>query len=561
MNDKPTNSSLLNQATKGALIAIAAQLSLGTSLVAAANEQPLLNNTLPLPDISAVQLEKQIRAVKTPRQASSNITSTPGATAVAMRFFGKKNESAPVAKDSDTQPAVEATSDSSVLRPRITTETANTSTEAGITSTSTLETNDSWLEDNKQSTKPSATVTAAPATNLPAIRDTLIRPTIQATTVTTPPALSAEAAPATAAAVTKEAVKTESMATESTTAADPTKPLEATLTSNNASEPAQPIQAENNVAILPTPPAPPIVNAAIAGRAQIFIDNDEIVEQESNMQYEEMALDDETKSKVKAGARFPIVITSEITSRTSKTGDPVHGRLKYDLKIGDRLIATKGCVVRGHLNYSLKARTPMASMLSTTRFYRNSGCLGITFDEIISHKGEHIPLVAEPARSALYVKNKGEGRVLGINHKGQITGPWSQQLQYKAVRVGMNFAMAPLGAMTFGAMPVALGVLGAANPSFAFMRPVGLNVRHRRLKGFAWGFLSGVPGSFLIEDTTVKGQEAVVKPGDEFLAELRQEFTGEPGTEAEMLGGADVKVQGEIVGQKGAKKQKSKKAK
>jgi hypothetical protein len=313
------------------------------------------------------------------------------------------------------------------------------------------------------------------------------------------------------------------------------------------------------MALLPIPSAAPASGQQVgAFRAPIVIDNDEIVEQEATIAYEEMPLDDETKTKVKAGARFPIVITSEITSRTAKKGDPVHGRLKYDLKIGDRHVAKKGSVVRGHLNYALPARTPMHAMLSPNRWYRNSGCLGITFDEIISENNEHIPLVAEPARQALYVKNKGEGRVLGINHKGQIVGPFSQWARYKAIRVGMNFAMAPLGAMSFGAMPVALGVIGAANPSFAFMKPVGLNVRHRRLKGFAWGFLSGVPGSWLIEDTTVKGQESVIKPGDEFLAEMRQEFTGEPASDAEMLGGANSKVQGEIVGSKGTKNNKLK---
>jgi hypothetical protein len=88
--------------------------------------------------------------------------------------------------------------------------------------------------------------------------------------------------------------------------------------------------------------------------------------------------------------------------------------------------------------------------------------------------------------------------------------------------------------------------MGAANPSFAFMKPVGTNVRHRRLKGFAWGFLSGVPGSWLIEDTVVKGNEAIIKPGDEFLVEFKQEFTGEPASEAQMLPNANAKVHGDV---------------
>ncbi len=278
----------------------------------------------------------------------------------------------------------------------------------------------------------------------------------------------------------------------------------------------------------------------------IVIDNDEAVEVESSIKYEDLPTD-EGKTRVKTGAKFPVVISSQITTKTAKKGDPVEARLKYDLKIGDRLIAKKGAVVNGHINYSLPARSAMHSLVSATRWYRNSGCVGISFDEIINDKGEHLPLVAVPARAARIVKNKGEGRELGINHDGQVAGPWSQQLRYKALRIGLNAAMAPAGAFSFGAMPVALGIIGAANPSFAFMKPVGLNVRHRRIKGFFWGALSGVPGSWLIEDTVIKGQEAVIKPGDEFLAEFQQEFTGEPASEASMMPNANAKVHGQVM--------------
>lgn len=289
----------------------------------------------------------------------------------------------------------------------------------------------------------------------------------------------------------------------------------------------------------------PFKLSAQAGHGPIIIDNDEVDEIEETIKYEDLPTD-EGKTRVKTGARFPVVITSEITSKTAKKGEAIQARLKYDLKIGDRLVAKKGAVVTGHLDYVLPARSTLHSLVSPTRWYRNSGVLGISFDEIINEKSEHLPLVARPARKALIVKNKGEGRVLGVNHDGLVTGPWSQQLRYKAVRIGLNAALAPAGVFSFGAMPVALGVIGAANPSFAFMKPVGLNVRHRRLKGFAWGFLSGIPGSWLIEDTVVRGQEAVIKPGDEFLAEFKDEFTGEAATDAMLLPGASTKVRGQI---------------
>ena len=283
--------------------------------------------------------------------------------------------------------------------------------------------------------------------------------------------------------------------------------------------------------------------------APIVIDNDEVKTVKTTIEYKELPTD-EGKTHVKAGGQFPVIVMSEISSKTAKKGDVFQARLKYDLKIGDRLIASQGSVVTAHINYSLPARCILHSMLSPERWYRNSGCLGITFDEILNEHGEHIPLVAAPARRSLIVRNKAEGRLLGVNHKGEITGPWSQQLRYEAIRVGINAALSPAGVFSFGALPATLGVIGAINPSFAFFKPVGLNVRHRRLKGFALGFVDGLPGGFLVQDTVVRGQEAIIKPGDEFLCEFQQEFTGEPATEAELAANASAKVHGQVVPRK-----------
>ncbi|MGD9684110.1 MAG: hypothetical protein AB7W16_23335, partial [Candidatus Obscuribacterales bacterium] len=277
----------------------------------------------------------------------------------------------------------------------------------------------------------------------------------------------------------------------------------------------------------------------------IVIDNDEAAIVEETIAYEDLPTD-EARTRIKAGAQFPVVMVSQISSKTSKRGDVLQARLKYDLKIGDRLIAKKGSLVTGHIDYNMPARTVLHSLVSPHRWYRNSGCVGIIFDEIINEKNEHIALNAKPARKDRIVKNKAEGRLLGVNHDGQITGPWGQQLRYKAVRIGLNAALAPAGVFSFGAMPVALGVMGAVNPSFAFMRPVGTNEPHRRIKGFAWGFLSGIPGSWIIEDTVTKGQEALIRPGDEFLVELHQEFTGEVLTEAQLMPGASAKISGDV---------------
>lgn len=309
----------------------------------------------------------------------------------------------------------------------------------------------------------------------------------------------------------------------------------------------KPFKIASVMSMVSLPPGAVLPRVQGSDDGVIIVDNDEAQEVEETLKSETMPVTENGATHARAGARFPIVLSSQISSKTAREGDPVKARLKYDLKIGDKQVAQKGSIVNGHVNYVLHARTIMQSLLSPERWYRNSGCLGLSFDEIVNEKGEHLPLAATPSRQARIVKNKAEGRELGVNHNGQIAGPWSEQLRYKAIRVGLNFALAPAGVFSFGAMPVALGVLGAANPSFAFSKPIGLNVRHRRLKGFAWGFLSGVPGSFLIEDTTIKGQEAIVKPGDEFYAELVQEFKGEPASSVELMPGSSAKVHGQIL--------------
>jgi hypothetical protein len=58
--------------------------------------------------------------------------------------------------------------------------------------------------------------------------------------------------------------------------------------------------------------------------------------------------------------------------------------------------------------------------------------------------------------------------------------------------------------------------------------------------------------SWIIEDTIIKGQETIIKPGDELLAEFQQEFTGEPSTDANLLAGAKTKVHGQLLPKKGS---------
>ncbi|MBZ0188611.1 MAG: hypothetical protein K8F91_20365, partial [Candidatus Obscuribacterales bacterium] len=279
------------------------------------------------------------------------------------------------------------------------------------------------------------------------------------------------------------------------------------------------------------------------------VDNDVADESSQEVKWEEIQ-DEPGKTKISAGARFPIAIVSSLSSKTAKKGDPVEGRLKVDIKIGGRLIAQEGDSVIGHISTCAKARRMLHAEMSTKRWMRANGCIGVTFDEIITDSGEHLPLVAKPAFVRRVVENKNEGRVLGVNHNGELASPLSTQLKHQAAHLVIRGAASAGGVFSMGIVPAAYGIIGAINPSFAFLQPVGKNVPHRRLKGFAMGVVSGLPGGFLIADVIIRGKEAVIKPGDVFLAEFKEEFTGEAATSASLMPGASSKVKGEVMDKK-----------
>ncbi len=257
--------------------------------------------------------------------------------------------------------------------------------------------------------------------------------------------------------------------------------------------------------------------------------------------------DSEGKLHIDAGGRFPVTVVTSHTSKTAKVGDPVEARLKVDIKIGGKLIAPKGTKVMGHIASCEKARKMLQAEFSTKRWMRPSGALGVQFDEILTAGGDHIPLIAMPAQQPRIVKNLAEGRVLGVNHKGEIVAPLSSQIKSQAAHLGIRAAASAAGPFSFGVVPIAYGVAGAISPSFAYMHPVGKNVRHRRLKGFGLGVMSGLPGGFLVADYMIRGEEAIIKPGDEFLAEFKQKFTGEASSDAQLMPNARVKVHGEVM--------------
>jgi len=309
---------------------------------------------------------------------------------------------------------------------------------------------------------------------------------------------------------------------------------------------------------------PPVMPVLPEPSDVIIIDNDTYKKDSSSKNGSEQVSSwadvkaEDGKSVICAGARFPVVLQSSHTSRNSKIGDRVEARLKADIMIGDRVIAREGDQVVGHVSSVHKARRILLAQLSPKRWLRANGAVGIKFDEIITFSGEHVPLTAAPARMARIIENKAEGRILGVNHKGEMVAPLSTQLKNQGIQFAIRGAAGAGGVFSMGAVPILFGLIGAANPSFAFLHPVGKNVPHRRWKGFGMGFLSGLPGGFLVADFILRGVEASLKPGDEFLVEFHQDFNGQAATTAELQPQERMKVQAEVVKKK-SKTQKTKK--
>jgi hypothetical protein len=284
--------------------------------------------------------------------------------------------------------------------------------------------------------------------------------------------------------------------------------------------------------------------------ALIVIDNDEdneTAQVQTTYNWAEMP-DSPGKTRITTGARFPVKVVSELSSKTAKAGDIVEAVVRIDIKIGGRMVAPKGTRVVGHVFNVMPARRILMAELSLHRWWRANGEIGVQFDQMITAEGEHIPLDATPTQQSRIVINKAEGRVMGVNAKGEVASPLSIQLKDQAIQLAIRGAASAAGVFSFGAVPVAYACIGAINPSFAFMHPVGMNVHHRRLKGAGMGLVSGLPGGFLIADSIIKGSEAVIKPGDEFLVSFKQDFTGEPATDAELMAGGTKNVHAELVG-------------
>ena len=228
--------------------------------------------------------------------------------------------------------------------------------------------------------------------------------------------------------------------------------------------------------------------------------------------------------------QFPIVITKTIDSTHSATDDTVEAKLKEDLVIDDAVVAPAESIVFGHIETLNQSRRMAESVLSSKKRFHKGSSMSIIFDEIVTPDGERLKIVGCLSRQSANFTDNGQPREVEIGAKGEMTKAEAvftndQKVAAQAVGFAASSGLNVLGtAASFGALPVVMGVIGAANPDLVSPKPLKKGEKHPRVKGFAFGIWSTVPGAPVLQTIIFKGSDLYIAAGDEFLAQAHSPY-------------------------------------
>jgi hypothetical protein len=222
----------------------------------------------------------------------------------------------------------------------------------------------------------------------------------------------------------------------------------------------------------------------------------------------------------------PIVFDSAIDSKSVCIGERIMAKLKEDLCYGRNLIAPKNSLLRGCIVSCRTSRTLSHSLVQKEDRLKSGGVVEIRFNELIIDQNKLIPLIGLPVhQESIWQGADGYTHAINVDHNGRIVGAGrtlskGQQDTSNALRVA-TFAPLPGSVLvSMVAAPVVMGAVGAASPDVAFNKPIDRNVKHRRLRGMAYGFASNLPGAFFVQAVVEKGSDVILNRGDELMIDL-----------------------------------------
>ena len=221
-----------------------------------------------------------------------------------------------------------------------------------------------------------------------------------------------------------------------------------------------------------------------------------------------------------------VVLESDVNSMEARVGDLVWGILEDDCKWGNKLIAARDSIIKGHIVAIDEARTLLHASLSSSRRCQSGASVTLHFDEIIDQDQRSWRIDGKLCRWAqIQQKSPGAPRIVEVDQfgrstKGGATLTASEKTAFRAVRIA-SYAPLPTDILLgMAGKPVVMGVAGAACPAFAYNKPVDMKEKGIRQKAFVYGFVTNLPGALLVSACVRKGEQIDIRAGDEVAVEL-----------------------------------------
>lgn len=115
---------------------------------------------------------------------------------------------------------------------------------------------------------------------------------------------------------------------------------------------------------------------------------------------------------VPSGTQLTVALSSDLTSKTAKAGDPFESRLVSDLVIGERVAVPSGTRVTGTIT----------DVVSGSKAIGAIPMLGLKFDSLVLENGRQIPIRGELREQGKSEKGRDTAKILGGVAAGAILG-------------------------------------------------------------------------------------------------------------------------------------------
>ena len=254
---------------------------------------------------------------------------------------------------------------------------------------------------------------------------------------------------------------------------------------------------------------------------------------------------------IPTAVQIAVVFKTPIDSRKTLDGAKIEALLKEDLIVGDTVVAPRGSRIVGHVEYLRHARRMTEATLSNKGRFKQGAALKVIFTKIVTTDGETLYVLGRLSQQSATLSIEGGrfDREVSINKDGAFDRAEEvltsgDKVLSNLVGQGVGTVLTPLGTVaSFGALPVIMGILGAAEPSLMTNKPVSMDDKHVRIKGFTLGVVESLPAGQLMVPFIIKGSELRIKQGDEYLVQVHSPYTPKEKLAAQMQ---TQSVEGEI---------------